>query len=74
MALSGLCDTVLYALARKNSVLDSEGPRDTSDDSHELTSGGLTFDDDPVSTVRVSTQRSNPTDLNVPNADVEHVT
>lgn len=50
MALSGLCDTVLYALARKNSVLDPEGPRDTGNDSNELTSGGLTFDDDPVST------------------------
>lgn len=75
MALSGLCDTVLYALARKNSILDDpERPRDTSNDSNELASGGLTIDDEPVSTVRLSTHRSNVTGLNVPNADVEHVT
>lgn len=78
MTLSGLCDTVLYALARKNSVLDPEGARVTSNDSNELPSGGSaldgsTLDDDPVSADRVPSHLSDVTDLDVPNTDVERV-
>lgn len=74
MTLSGLCDTMLYALARKSSVLSPDGARVTSDGSNELPSGGSTLDDDPVSAVRVPSHLSNVTDFDVPDADVERVT
>lgn len=39
MTLSGLCDTILYTLARKQSVLDSE-PRRTSSTASDLLGSG----------------------------------
>ncbi|KAJ5399526.1 hypothetical protein N7465_010015 [Penicillium sp. CMV-2018d] len=83
MALSGLCDTILYTLTRKNSILCPEKrPREDSRSTQLPWAEGRRFriirswcptlsNWGPLSSVSTTTDRSNLTSGSIPNGDVE---
>ncbi|KAF4762270.1 hypothetical protein HAV15_007850 [Penicillium sp. str.  len=75
MALSGLCDTILYTLTRKNSILCPE-KRPEANRSTQLpwAEGRRSLSNwGPLSSVSTTTHRSDLTNGSMPNGEVERV-
>lgn len=85
MTLSGLCDTLLYTLTRRNSVLDPEGKLTANKGTYPLTSTGRrkstknnvcppTLDDRaPLPSVSAAPHHSNSTNASIPNGEIDRV-